>query len=87
MYPAYAIDFSPVRTRRCVLRVVVVSPDPAQRREHGMMVLNRLVDRLLGVVDAGACVPEHGDQCRCYRNKRYDFDCYGNCVLVGTYCT
>ncbi len=43
----------------------------------------RAGDRLLGVflgkADAGACVPEHGQYCRCGGHCVYRYDCYGAC--------
>jgi len=38
---------------------------------------DRLLAMFLGNVEAGACVPEHGDRC-CYR--RGYINCYGSCV-------
>ena len=41
-------------------------------------MFNTLGDRLLRLflpaVDAGACIPEHGQVC-----KTLHYDCYGNC--------
>jgi hypothetical protein len=40
----------------------------------------RAGERLLGLflpsVEAGACIPEHGQCCRCHHR----FDCVGNCI-------
>lgn len=59
-------------------------------------LINSTGDRLLGLfvkrVDAGACVPEHGDSCRvtryrCYyqqRQRRYGYgrvSCTGPCTV------
>jgi hypothetical protein len=63
-----------------------------------MKRVNAAADRLLGLVlrriDAGACVPEHGQHCgyytcgsRCYNNRiQYKkcylaVDCYGGCTV------
>jgi hypothetical protein len=53
--------------------------EPWRAKERSMTkTLNRLGDRLLGVflpkADAGACVPDHGDRCGCYK---YSCSCVG----------
>ncbi len=66
--------------------------------------LNRFGDRLLAALlpatEAGACVPEHGDRCGCYKKTcacvgvdvrrcywRYKtVDCYGTCQWTTTLC-
>jgi hypothetical protein len=62
--------------------------------------LGNVSDRLLGIfvpkIEAGACVAEHGKQCRCIRactqrcpdhGERYLYDCYGSCVFVSCGCS
>ncbi len=66
--------------------------------------LNRFGDRLLAALltttEAGACVPEHGDWCGCYKYScscvdnnvqrcyyRYKLvNCYGSCAWSSTNC-
>ncbi len=51
-------------------------------------LLRTMGDRLLQVVlhqaDAGACVPEHGQQCGCFNHVVYRYDCLANCTVKTT---
>ncbi|HEV2890711.1 MAG TPA: hypothetical protein VGX28_10075 [Frankiaceae bacterium] len=55
-----------------------------------MKLLVKASDRLLSVfagsVDAGACVPENGQFCKCYGGYVYRFSCTGSCYKTTTRC-
>lgn len=44
-----------------------------------LRIAEKLVERVVGSADAGACIPEFG--CCCTPGvPNYGLDCYGNCV-------
>lgn len=53
-----------------------------------MKNLKKLADRaasvLVGQTEAGACVPETGQDCGCVSHKRLRYACKGNCTVVGS---
>ena len=49
------------------------------------VVIDRLVRRMTGAVEAGACVPNQG--CCCSSgHPYYAYNCYGNCVKEAVTC-
>jgi hypothetical protein len=44
-----------------------------------LRIADKLIDKALGSVDAGACIADHG--CCCTPGKpNYGLDCFGHCV-------
>jgi hypothetical protein len=51
---------------------------------------DRVLAKALGAVDAGACVPEHGQNCACYfvqgdacwpqKREQFKISCFGACI-------
>jgi hypothetical protein len=47
---------------------------------------DRLLGKLLGSVDAGACVPETGKTCYCRFSRIYKYTCTGSCQMTSIFC-
>jgi hypothetical protein len=47
---------------------------------------DRLLDKLVGRVEAGACVPENGQTCYCRFSRIYKYNCNGACYMTSVFC-
>jgi len=47
-------------------------------------LIDGLTERVLGRVDAGACVPEHGCCCKGTSHPHYILGCHGKCRYIST---